>query len=127
MDAVVIRAADARITETPNGVMTTLASPTLSGSTGASLWRVVFPAGRSGPLHAFDSQQVWALLSGTATFTVDGLAHRLEAGDTIQLPAGSMRQVHAHTDIEFLVTGDGTAAVAAPGHPASGTTPPWIA
>jgi quercetin dioxygenase-like cupin family protein len=127
MEPVIIRAGDVRTTTTPNGVMTTLASPTLSGSTGASLWRVAIPAGGSGPVHAFDSQQVWTLLSGTATFTVDGVGHRLEAGDTIQLPAGAQRQLHAALDVEFVVTGEGTATVTAAGNAASGSTPPWIA
>lgn len=37
MDATVIRAADARRTETTNATMTTLASPTLGGPTTISL------------------------------------------------------------------------------------------
>ena len=49
----VIRCGEARRTETPNAVMTTLASPTLGGARQA-LWRVDMTGGQAGPLHAFD-------------------------------------------------------------------------
>ena len=126
MRTTLVRASDARVTTSPHGVMTTLASPTLSGSDGASLWRVAFAAGASGPEHAFDSEQIWALASGEAVIVVDGERFELNAGDTIQIAGGVTRRVFAVTDVEFVVSGSGTARVRAPGHPADGTTPPWI-
>ena len=127
MQVAIIRAGDVRTTTTPTGVMTTLASPTLGGSAGLSLWRVAFPAGAAGPVHAFDSEQVWTVLSGAAVFTVDGWDHELAGGDTIVLPANATRQVRAESGAEFIVSGYGAAAVSAPGHPADGSTPAWIA
>ena len=127
MDATVIRHNDVRTTTTATGVMTTLASPTVGGSAALSLWRVAIPAGSVGPVHAFDSEQIWTLLAGTATFTVADRSYPLAAGDTIRLAAGVSRQVRAESDVEFVVCGYGAAVVSAPGNPASGTTPPWIA
>lgn len=126
MGTSVIRAEAVRVTTSPNAVMTTLASPTLSGSDGMSMWRAEFKAGASGPVHAFDSEQLWTLLSGEASFTVGDEEYQLAAGDTIQLAADVERQVRALTDVEFVVTGRGTAKVDAHGFPAHGQTPAWI-
>ena len=127
MIATVIRHDDVRTTTTATGVMTTLASPTLGGSAGLSLWRVAIPAGGEGPVHAFDSEQIWTLLAGSATFIVADRPYPLTGGDTIRLAAGVPRQVRAVTDVEFVVCGHGAAVVSAPGNAANGTTPPWIA
>jgi quercetin dioxygenase-like cupin family protein len=60
-----------RVTETPNAVMTTYASPTL-GSTELSVWRVEMKASAQGPVHVMDSEQVWTGLSGHARASVPG-------------------------------------------------------
>src|SRR5215469_9563384 len=62
----VIRHADSRRTETPNALMTTLASPTQGGA-GHSVWRVDMRPSQAGPLHAIDTEQVWTVLDGGAT------------------------------------------------------------
>jgi len=67
-----ITAADTRQTVTPNATMITRASPTLGGSARLSVWEVRMPAGSEGPLHAFDSEQVWTVLAGELDVTVDG-------------------------------------------------------
>jgi quercetin dioxygenase-like cupin family protein len=125
--ATLITRDDVRVTTSPNAVMTTLASPTLAGTEALSVWRVAMPAGNAGPVHTFDSEQVWSLLSGEAAITAGDERIVLQAGDTVRLPAGELRQVSAVQDVEFLVFGSGSAVVTAPGHPASGKTPPWIA
>ena len=79
----VIRRAETRRTETPNAVMTTLASPIQGG------------AGQAGPLHAIDTEQVWTVLDGGATVELDGQALTLGPGDTIILPADAPRRVSA--------------------------------
>lgn len=125
MDATVVRAADARRTETPNATMTTLASPTLSGPTTISLWRVAIAADGSGPVHTFDSDQIWSLVSGSATFLVNGTRLELDAGDTIRIPGQAERQLAAAHDAEFVVCGQSDAQVSTPTGSHTGT-PPWI-
>ncbi|GAA2821589.1 cupin domain-containing protein [Saccharopolyspora taberi] len=93
----VIRAADSRRSDTPNGVMTTLASPT-QGGTGLALWRVDLEPGKGGPRHAFDAEQIWTVLSGTATVDLDGVEHVVTSGDTVVLPAGAPRRITAGPD-----------------------------
>jgi quercetin dioxygenase-like cupin family protein len=90
----VIRHDESRRTETPAGVMTTLASPTQGGA-GQAMWRVEMPPGASGPLHAFDVEQVWTAIDGGATIELGGDPLALAAGDTIVLPADVARQVFA--------------------------------
>lgn len=118
---------DSRRTETPAGVMTTLASPTLGGA-GRSIWRVDMSAGKSGPAHVFDVEQVWTVLDGGATIELDGEPLAIGPGDTVVMPADQSRQVTADRVEGF------TAIVTAPaGARASlidGTdkgVPPWIA
>ena len=77
-----IRHADSRRTETPNALMTTLASPTQGGA-GHSVWRVDMRPGQAGPLHAIDTEQVWTVLDGSATVELDGEAHTVGPGDTL--------------------------------------------
>lgn len=93
----VIRNADSRRTRTPNGVMTTLASPG-QGDAGLSVWRVEMPPGAVGPRHAFDTEQVWTVVDGGATIETGGDSVVLAAGDTIVLPPDAPRQVFAAPD-----------------------------
>ncbi|GAA4599071.1 hypothetical protein GCM10023194_78150 [Planotetraspora phitsanulokensis] len=87
-----IRSADSRRSTTPNGVMTTLASPTQGGATQA-VWRVDMPAGNSGPYHACDGEQVWTFLTGAATVELGGETFAVRAGDTVVTPPGIARRV----------------------------------
>ncbi|HEY3726150.1 MAG TPA: cupin domain-containing protein [Solirubrobacteraceae bacterium] len=123
----VIRRGDVRRTETPNAVMTTLASPTLGGAA-HSIWRVDMPPGQVGPLHVFDAEQVWSVLDGGATVQVDGEAVTLASGDTIVLAAQLPRQVFAdpRAGLSAIVAAPGTARASM----ADGTdrgVPGWIA
>ena len=90
----VIRRAETRRTETPNAVMTTLASPTQGGA-GQAVWRVDMRPGQAGPLHAIDTEQVWTVLDGGATVELDGQALAVGPGDTLNLPADAPRRVSA--------------------------------
>jgi quercetin dioxygenase-like cupin family protein len=122
-----IRAADSRRTQTPNATMTTLASPTLGPTSGLSMWRVEMTAGAQGPLHVFDSEQLWTVLEGEASVAVDGQTAQLAAGDTIVLPAGTERQVSAARAVKLLVCGHGDAVARVPGEDTPRGTPAWIA
>jgi quercetin dioxygenase-like cupin family protein len=93
----VIRNADTRRTETPNAVMTTLASPS-QGEASQCVWRVEMVPGRSGPLHGIDVEQVWTVLGGGASIEVGPQTVSLGTGDTIVLPAGAARRITADQD-----------------------------
>jgi quercetin dioxygenase-like cupin family protein len=98
----VIRHTETRRTETPNAVMTTLASPTLGGAA-QSVWRVDMRAGQAGPLHAFDAEQIWTVLAGAAVITLAGEDHPVGTGDTVVIPADVLRQVSAAEDFVAVV------------------------
>lgn len=121
-----VRAVEARRTETPNATMTTLASPTLGASAGLSLWQVEMPAAARGPEHSFDSEQVWTVLQGGVSVTIDGEVTELAVGDTLVLPGDVVRQVTAGTAARLLVCGHGDAVVQVAGEDAPRGTPPWI-
>ena len=90
----VIRSEESRRTETPNAVMTTLASPT-QGNAAQCVWRVEMNPGHSGPLHGIDAEQVWTVLDGGAGIEVGADAVTLRRGDTIVLPADVARRITA--------------------------------
>ena len=123
----VIRCGEARRTETPNTVMTTLASPTLGGARQA-LWRVDMTGGQAGPLHAFDVEQVWTVLGGGASVQLDGATITIGAGDTIVLPAGAPRRITADpaAGLSAIATAAAGALARAPDR-ADSVVPPWIA
>ena len=90
----VIRRAETRRTETPNAVMTTLASPAQGGA-GQAVWRVDMRPGQAGPLHAIDTEQVWTVLDGGAAVELDGQVLTVGPGDTLILQADVPRRVSA--------------------------------
>ncbi|AUY51971.1 cupin domain-containing protein [Streptomyces sp. CB01881] len=123
----VIRSTEARRTETPNAVMTTLASPTQGGTTN-SLWRVEMKEGGQGPLHVFDAEQIWTVVSGGATVELGDDTLAVAAGDTVVLPAGVARRITAEAAFSAVVTAPGGARVFKVGDPEEDRfTPGWIA
>ncbi|MCF2530034.1 cupin domain-containing protein [Yinghuangia soli] len=105
----VIRAAEARRTETPSAVMTTLVSPS-QGDSDQAMWRVDAAAGSAGPLHTISCAQVWTFIAGGATVEIDGTRHELAAGDTLVVPADIPRQVTADPDSGFAAVCMGSGA-----------------
>lgn len=114
-----------RTTQTPNATMTTFASPS-QGSSGLSLWRVAMEAGAQGPLHVFDSEQIWTAVTGSASVELAAETFALTAGDTIVLPAGVSRRITADGEFTAIVAGHGTAEVSVVGAESGRGTPPWI-
>ncbi|WP_091531742.1 cupin domain-containing protein [Microlunatus soli] len=123
-----IARSDHRITETPNALMATLASPTHGGTSTLSLWRVTMRAAQRGPRHAFDVEQAWHLLVGAATITVEAETFALRVGDTVVIPAGCRRQVSTDSGAEFVVTGpaDGRAVTISAEGAGEPIAPAWI-
>jgi quercetin dioxygenase-like cupin family protein len=126
MPANPIRSDTMRRSETPNAVMTTVASPTQGPTFQLSLWRVAMNSGQQGPRHVFDREQVWHVLAGEIEIEVSDEPVRLRPGDALVLPAGVARQVTAVSDTEIVVSGLSDAIVTAPGQDAPRGTPPWI-
>jgi quercetin dioxygenase-like cupin family protein len=122
----IVRVDQRRRTETPNATMITLASPTLGTTTGISLWQVEMVAGARGPEHTFDSEQAWTVIEGELAISVASEVATLGPGDTIVVPAGATRQIHASSDARALVCGHGDAIVQVPGEPAPRGTLAWI-
>ena len=122
----VVRRADQRTHETPNAVMTTLASPTL-GDAAQSLWQVRMRPGQAGPDHVMDVEQVWTVVDGgLALRTADGETV-LTAGDTAVLPAGVARRIVADPEhgLTALVTGAGAGRALLPDGTDRGV-PDWV-
>jgi quercetin dioxygenase-like cupin family protein len=122
----VIRATERRRSATPAGVMTTLASPTQGETAGLSLWQVEMAEGGSGPLHVFDTEQIWTVLEGELSVQIAGEVQALGAGDTVVIPAELERKVAARTDARLIVCGHAGAIARVPGEPAPRGTPAWI-
>ncbi len=123
----VVHTAERRRSETPAGVMTTLASPTVGAAAGLSMWQVEMTAGASGPLHVFDSEQTWTLLDGELSVAIAGQCEDIRSGDTVVIPADLERQLFARTDVRLLVCGHGNAIARVPGEPEPRGVPAWIA
>ncbi|MDQ1733640.1 MAG: hypothetical protein QOK10_3799 [Pseudonocardiales bacterium] len=122
----VIRATERRRSETPAGVMTTHASPTLGATAGLSVWEVAMTEGTSGPLHVFDSEQIWTVLEGEVSVIIAGRTEVLGHGDTVVIPEELERQITARTGVRLLVCGHGDAIARVPGEPEPRGTPAWI-
>ncbi|HEY1616149.1 MAG TPA: cupin domain-containing protein [Streptosporangiaceae bacterium] len=107
--------------------MTTLASPTQGETADLSLWEVEMTEGGFGPLHVFDTEQIWTVLKGEVSVEIAGKAQTLGAGDTLVIPAELERKVTARSDARLIVCGHGSAIARVPGEPAPRGTPAWIA
>lgn len=122
----VIQHTETRRTETPGGVMTTLASPTQGGSS-LALWRVEVPADKAGPVHFIDTEQIWTIVAGRANIDLDGTKLTAAEGDTVILPANVSRQVSTGDEgFTAIVTAPAGAKAGVPGSDTL-VVPPWIA
>jgi quercetin dioxygenase-like cupin family protein len=121
----VVRRAEQRTVETPNAVMTTLASPSLGGAS-QSLWQVRMGQGQAGPWHRMDREQLWTVVEGGVTVEFDGAAYELRPGDTVVLPAGELRRIVAGSGASVLVTCPAGARASMPDGTDRGV-PAWIA
>lgn len=121
----VVRHTETRRTETSAGVATTLASPTQGGA-GSALWRVDVPPHTSGPVHEFDVEQIWTVLTGSLVVDLDGTTHDAAEGDTVVLPAGVQRQISSGPEgYHAIVTAPAGARARTP-QSDSPVVPAWI-
>ncbi|MFB9308211.1 cupin domain-containing protein [Agromyces hippuratus] len=121
-----VASTETRSSGTATSAMETLASPTVGGSNRTSLWRVRMSAGQPGPRHIIDSEQIWTVLTGEASFHSESDQFAVTAGDTVIVPADVVRTVIASSDCEFLVCGSPSAVASIPGSDAAPVAPPWV-
>jgi quercetin dioxygenase-like cupin family protein len=108
----VIRNAQRRRTETPNAVMTTLASPTQGGAA-IALWRVDMQPGQTGPLHAIDAEQIFSVLEGGASVLLGQDTIEVGPGDTLVMPADVPRRITADARAGVVAIGTAPAGMLA--------------
>lgn len=108
----VIRNAERRRTQTPNAVMTTLASPTQGGAA-IAVWRVDMQPGQAGPLHAIDAEQVFTVLEGGATVLLGARTVQVGPGDTLVMPPDVPRQITADPQAGIVAIGTAPAGMLA--------------
>ncbi|MEY2565571.1 MAG: hypothetical protein QOE35_100 [Actinomycetota bacterium] len=68
---------------------TSLASPT-RGSRETSLWHAEIDAGTEPTPHSLSREEVFVVLSGTASVRIDGVEETATSGDAIIVPPGVM-------------------------------------
>jgi quercetin dioxygenase-like cupin family protein len=108
----VIRNAERRRTQTPNAVMTTLASPTHGGAAMA-VWRIDMEPGQAGPLHAIDAEQIWTVLEGGASVLLGTDTIEVGPGDTLVMPADVPRRITADAGLGVVAIGAAPASMRA--------------
>jgi quercetin dioxygenase-like cupin family protein len=106
--------------------MRTFASPELTG-TAFAMWKVTMTPGQRGPVHTFDTEQVWTVLGGLMEALTEHGSEQLAVGDTAVFPGGEQRQIvcAGAAPLEAIVTCSASARASTPGDGDRGT-PPWI-
>ena len=97
------------------------------GSTELCTWRLeVDPGTGGGEPHQLDHEEVFMMLEGTLTITVDGQTFDLGVGDALAVPARSWLSVSNRTSVKasaFVGIRAGFRATMASGEKID--TPPW--
>jgi quercetin dioxygenase-like cupin family protein len=103
----------------------TLASPSV-GSEETSVWRLRLEPGTPGVPHRVTREEIFVVLDGSATASLDGAPQPLTAGSTLILPAGVELSLETGADsLEAIVCLPvGGQGVIGDGEP---FTPPWAA
>jgi quercetin dioxygenase-like cupin family protein len=102
------------------------ASPS-RGARDLSLWRISLQAGEASPPHALSHEEVFLILEGGGTATLDGEEHVLAAGDCLVARAGVPFVIAAgeHGLGAVCAMAAGGQATILPDGPT--ITPPWAA
>ncbi|MFG2773481.1 VOC family protein [Streptomyces sp. NPDC048350] len=109
---VVITPSTDHVTTSPNATMAGLAAPS-RGSSELSTWTVTMDAGATGPEHSISREQVWTVTAGALEVTCLGRTEKVAAGQTVILPPGLLRRIHApeQTEAHVSMPADGVASV----------------
>ena len=103
----------------------TLANPSL-GSRETSVWRLLLQPGTPGVPHRVTREEIFVVLAGSATASLDGTPHTLAPGSALVLPAGvELSLTTGDEALEAIVCLPvGGQGVVGDGEP---FTPPWAA
>lgn len=71
---------------------------TARGASSLCAWRLEVPRDLEGVAHRPSHEEVILLLTGRLQITLDGVSRQVEAGDVIQVPAGSELKVDGGPD-----------------------------
>ncbi|MEE1755286.1 VOC family protein [Streptomyces sp. SP18CS02] len=109
---VVITPSTDHVTISPNATMAGLAAPS-RGSAELSTWTVTMDAGATGPEHSISREQVWTVTAGALEVTCGGRTEKVLAGQTLILPPGLLRRIHApeRTEAHVSMPAEGVASV----------------
>jgi quercetin dioxygenase-like cupin family protein len=121
----VIDPTDQRRHELHGARFDSLASPSL-GSEETSIWRLRLEPCTPGVPHRVTREEIFVVLGGSATASLDGAPQPLAAGSTLVLPAGVELSLETGPDAldAIVCLPVGGQAVVGDGEP---FTPPWAA
>jgi quercetin dioxygenase-like cupin family protein len=120
----VIHASEAVVHEMHGARFTAYATPS-SGSKELCAWQLEVSGGSRGVAHTVTREEVFFLMKGAVSITIDGQVSRLAPGDAAVIPAGSTLGVDndaEETASVWVATSVGLEAVLADG---TRITPPW--
>ena len=121
-----VSAADAPVFTLPGVEFRGLTAPS-RGARELCTWRLtVVPQHRDGDGHSLDHEEVFVVLEGQLTVTVNGVAETLAPGDAIAVPAGVQLQIANPGNVPaqaLACIAAGFQAVMADGQHIG--TPPW--
>jgi quercetin dioxygenase-like cupin family protein len=90
----IVRADDAPVFPLTGIDVTGLAGPA-RGCAETTTYRIAIEGGASLPLHHHDHEEIVHIVEGSAVQVLDGQEHRVGAGDTVIIPAGTWHRVFA--------------------------------
>ncbi|MDX6430791.1 MAG: hypothetical protein QOE54_3157 [Streptosporangiaceae bacterium] len=120
----VIHAPEAVVHEMHGARFTAYATPA-SGSKELCAWRLEVAGGTRGVAHTISREEVFLLMKGAVSITIDGTVTTLAPGDAAVVPAGATLCLDNDTDepaSAWVATSVGLEAVLADG---TRITPPW--
>lgn len=85
----IVRSVEAQVHEVHNARFTSLIRPG-TGSAELCVWRAEIAAESAGVAHRILGEEVFVVLSGAVTMTIDGASAPLHPGDAAVAPAGSL-------------------------------------
>ena len=97
-----------------------------TGSSELCAWRLEVAPGTDGVAHRVSREEVFLLLSGTLTVTLDGVTQPLAPGEVVVVPAGSQLCVDNPSAVAataWVTTSVGLEATMPDG---STISPPWV-
>jgi mannose-6-phosphate isomerase-like protein (cupin superfamily) len=120
----VVHAPEAVVHELHGARFTAYANPA-SGSKELCAWRLDVPAGSRGLAHTVSREEVFFLMEGAVSITIDGTVNSLVPGDAAVVPAGATLCVDNDGEepaSAWVTTSVGVEAVLADG---TRIAPPW--